>query len=196
MRIATNPIDLLFSGYRRQVLALLLMRPEQPLHVREISRLSRVPAGSLHRELRALADAELLLRETVGNQVHYRANRASPIFPELAGIFRKTVGLVDVLREALTPIATRIEVAFVFGSIAKGAETAASDVDLFMIGKATFTEVVMLLAPLRERLGRDVNPVVMTRKDFVAQRKAKERFIERMMSEPKLFVIGAPSDLG
>ena len=194
--MATNPVVLLFSAYRRQVLGLLLLRPEDSLHVREISRLTGVPAGSLHRELRALTDAGLLLREPAGNQVRYRANRASPLFPELAGIFRKTAGLVDVLREALTPLAAQIEAAFVFGSVAKGTEAAASDVDLFVLGSVKFAEVVGTLAPLRERLGRELNPVVMTRAEFTAQHAKRDRFLERVLREPKLFVIGLADDLG
>jgi len=192
----TNPLALLFSAYRRQVLGLLLLRPEDSLHVRELSRLTGVPAGSLHRELRALTEAGLLLREPAGNQVRYRANRTCPIFPQLAEIFRKTTGLVDLLRDALAPLADRIEAAFVFGSIADGSEMGTSDVDLFVLGKATFAEVVAALAPLRERLGREVNPVVMRRAEFAAQRAKKDRFLKRVMAEPKLFVIGSADDLG
>ncbi len=191
-----NPLDLLFSAYRRQVLALLLLRPDESLHVREISRLTGVPVGSLHRELRALTEAGFLLREPMGNQVRYRANRACPIYPELAEIFRKTAGLADLLREALASLADRITVAFVFGSIAQGTERATSDVDVFVIGEVSFAEVVAVLSPLRERLGREVNPVVMSRKEFAAQRAAKDRFVERVLGEPKLFVIGTTDDLG
>lgn len=189
-------IDLLFSSYRRQVLGLLLLRPEDGLHVREISRLTGVPAGSLHRELRSLTEAGLLLREPKGNQVYYRANRACPIYLELAEIFRKTAGLADLLREALAPLAGRIMAAFVFGSLAQGTERAASDVDVFVIGEVGFAEVVGALSSLRERLGREVNPVVMSREEFAAQRARKERFIERVMGEPKLFLIGTVDDLG
>lgn len=192
----TNPVDLLFGAYRRQVLGLLLLRPEDSLHVREISRLTGVPAGSLHRELRALTDAGLLLREPAGNQVRYRANRASPIYPELAELFRKTAGLVDLLRDALSPLAHRIKAAFVFGSMAQGAETATSDVDLFVIGKVKFADVVGALLPLRRRLGREINPVVMSEADFAAQRKRKDRFLKTVQGEAKLFVIGAADDLG
>lgn len=193
----TDPTELMFSAYRRKALVLLLLRPDnEPLHVREISRLTGVPAGSLHRELRALTDAGLLLREPVGNQVRYRANRASPIFPELAGIFRKTSGLVDVLREALAPVAARITAAFVFGSVAQGSETVSSDIDLFVIGAPKFAEIVGFVALMRERLGREVNSVVMTRAEFKTQRVAKDRFVARLLSEPKLFVIGVPDDLG
>lgn len=194
--MATNPVELLFNAYRRQVLALLLLRPEESLYVRELSRLTGVPAGSLHRELRALTQAGLLLREPAGNQVRYRANRSCPIYPELAGIFRKTAGLVDLLRDALAPLGDRVELAFVFGSVAQGTETTSSDVDLFVLGKAKFAEVVALVAPLRERLGREVNPVAMSRKEFDAQRARGDRFAQRVMAEPKLFVIGDDHDLG
>ena len=99
--MSTNPINLLFTAYHRQVLGLLLPRPEESLHVREISRLTGVPAGSLHRELRTLAEAGLLLREPAGNQVHYRANRAAPLYPELTAIFRKAAAAPDKSRKPL-----------------------------------------------------------------------------------------------
>lgn len=98
--MGANPIELLFTAYRRQVLGLLLLRPDDCLHVREISRLTGVPAGSLHRELRTLTEAGLLLREPAGNQVRYRANRAAPLYPELAGIFRKAAAALAKSRQS------------------------------------------------------------------------------------------------
>src|SRR5690606_2739344 len=99
------------GDYRRRVLALLLLHPEEGFYLREIERLTGVPAGSLHRELRALADAGLLVRSASGNQVRYQVDRACPIYEELAGIFRKTAGLVDVLREALAPLGAAVRLA-------------------------------------------------------------------------------------
>lgn len=191
-----NPVELLFTAYRRQVLGLLLLRPNDSLHVREIARLTGVPAGSLHRELRILTEAGFLLREPVGNQVHYRANRTAPLYPELAEIFRKTTGLVDLLRDALTPLATKIRIAFVFGSVAQGKERSSSDVDVFVIGRVSFAAVVGVLSPLRERLGREVNPVVMTAVEFTNLSAGKDRFVARVLKEPRLFVIGTSDDLG
>src|SRR5690606_11717738 len=108
------------GAYRRQILGLLLLRPDETFYVREIARLTGVPAGSLHRELKLLNEAGLLLRATAGNQVRYQANRDCPIHEELAGIFRKTAGLADVLRELLGPLQAPISVALVFGSVAQG----------------------------------------------------------------------------
>jgi predicted nucleotidyltransferase len=192
----TNPVDLLFTAYRRQVLGLLLLRPDDSLHVREISRLTGVPAGSLHRELRTLADAGMLLREPAGNQVRYRANRANPLYPELAEIFRKTIGLADLLRDALSPLSRKIKVAFVFGSIPQGTQHSSSDVDVFVIGSVTLRDVVLALTHLRERLGREVNPVAMSVSEFSSQYRERDRFVTRVMKEPKLFVIGNADDLG
>jgi predicted nucleotidyltransferase len=192
----TNPVDLLFTAYRRQVLGLLLLRPEDSLHVREISRLTGVPAGSLHRELRILADAEMLLREPAGNQVRYRANRANPLYPELAEIFRKTVGLVDLLRDALSPLSREIKAAFVFASVPQGTQRSSSDIDLFVIGSATLADVVLALAHLRDRLGREVNPVTMPVSEFGSHYRERDRFVTRVMKEPKLFVIGTADVLG
>jgi predicted nucleotidyltransferase len=188
--------ETLFSDYRRRVLALLLLRPEENFHVREISRLTGVPVGSLHRELKLLADAGLLARHAVGNQVRYQSNRDCPIFNELAGIFRKTNGLADIIRMALLPLSNNVKAAFVFGSVAKGEERAASDVDVCVVGSASFTEVVMALADMRLQLGREINPVIMSHEQFIAKLNAGEQFVSRIMSEPKLFLIGNEHDLG
>lgn len=191
-----RPIDLLLSDYRRRILGLLLLRTGERFHVREIARLTGIPAGSLHRELKALASGEFLLREERGNQVQYGANTGSPIYSELAAIFRKTMGLADVLREALEALGSAVRVAFVFGSVARGEERGTSDVDLMVIGKASFQRVVGALLPLRARLGREVNPVVMTVASFSAKRSERDRFVTRVLREPKVFVIGAEDDLG
>lgn len=189
-------VETLFSDYRRRVLALLLLRPDEHFHVREISRLTAVPAGSLHRELKLLADAGLLARHAAGNQVRYQTNRDCPIYNELAGIFRKTSGLADVIRLALLPLADRVTAAFVFGSVAKGEERAASDVDVCVVGSASFTDVVMALADMRQKLGREINPVVMSQEKFLSGLNAGEQFVTRIMNEPKLFLIGDEHDLG
>ena len=167
---------------------LALQVPIVSLTARE--RITGIPAGSLHRELKALFEAGLLSQSRQGNQVRYRANQSSPIYEELAGIFRKTSRLVDVLREALRPLADRIAVAFVFGSMATGAQHAGSDVDIFILGRVSLLDVVKALAQAQERLAREMNPVVMSRKKFLEAQKANERFVRRILDEPKLFVVG------
>jgi predicted nucleotidyltransferase len=190
MPAPTEPIDLMFSGYRRKVLAVLLLRPDEDFHVRELERLTGVPAGSLHRELKALSGAGLLTRAQRGNQVRYQANRSAPIYEELAGIFRKTSGLVDVLRESLQGLNDRIDAAFVFGSMASGEQRVGSDVDFLVIGTVSLLDVVKALGQAQERLGREMNPVVMSRKKFLEAKQSGDRFVQRLMREPKLFVIG------
>ena len=190
-----KPIHLLLGAYRTEVLGLLLLRPEESFYVREVARLTNLPAGSLHRELKVLEKAGLLLREEVGNQVRYRANRGNPIFPELAAIFAKTTGLADLLRDALKPLARKIELAFVFGSIAHGTERASSDVDVFVVGTATLGEVVEVLSPLSPRLGREINPVAMTREKAARSLQAEETFMKQVAGEPKIFLIGSENDL-
>lgn len=113
-------LEVLFGAYRRQILALLLMRSDETFYMREIAQLTGVPTGSLHRELRLLTDAGLLVRTATGNQVRYQVVRECSIYEELAGIFRKAAALADVLRELLAPLAGKTALAFVFGSIAHG----------------------------------------------------------------------------
>lgn len=185
-----QPIDFLFSPYRRQVLALLLLRPDERFHVRELERLTGISAGSLHRELKAMSEAGLLIREQQGNQVLYQADRSCSIFEELASIFRKTVGLGSELTTALEPISDGIDVAFVFGSMASGKQHAKSDLDICVLGEVELLDVVKATGSVQERLRREINPVVMSAKQFASDLAHHERFAERLAAEPKIFVVG------
>lgn len=184
----------LLGHTRAAVLGTLLLHPETSLHVRELARLTGASAGSLHRELRALAELGLLLRQEVGHQVHYRANEASPVFAELAGLLRKTSGLADVLREALLPLQRKVSLAFVYGSVAAGTERPGSDVDLMVLGTAGFAELVRALAPAQEALRREVNPTVMKPKDFAAKVAAEDGFARSVVRGPRIWLVGGEDD--
>lgn len=188
-----DPAKLLFGADHRRLLGLLFMRPDESFHVREIARLAGVDAGNAHRVLRGFEQAGLVRATRSGNQRRYQANPQSPIFGELQGIVRKTFGLAGVLREALAPLAPRIQQAFVFGSVARGEAGARSDVDLMVVGDVTFGEVVETVYPLHERLGREVNPVVMTPKEFRARAK-EPGFIGRVLSGERIVLFGAGDD--
>jgi predicted nucleotidyltransferase len=183
-------VETLFGAYRRRILGLLLLRSDETFYVREIARITGVPAGSLHRELKLLKDTGLLIRTTQGNQVRYQANRDCPIHDELAGIFRKTAGLADVLRELLAPLQSSIVLALIFGSVAQGKERANSDVDLLVVGSVPFADVVEACHAGTARLRREVNPVVMTRAAFDAKRMRGDRFVSRIVKEPKIVLMG------
>lgn len=185
---------LLFPEYRRRVLGLLLLRPEEALHGREIARRTGLPAGTITRELGKLAAAGLLKREKRGNQQIYSADTAAPIYSELASILRKTSGLADVLVQALAPVAQKLRVAFVFGSVAQGRETAGSDIDVMLIGDLGLRRAVELLHPTQALLGRDVNPRVLAADEFVAK-LPNEPFLAEVLAKPKLFLIGNAHDL-
>jgi len=187
-------VDVLFGAYRRQILGLLLLRPDESFYVREIARLTGVPAGSLHRELKLLTDAGLLRRTPAGNQVRYQVDRDCPIQEELAGILRKTTGLADVLREALAPLAAKIRVALIFGSVAQAREQATSDIDVLVVGSASFAAVVGAFNGAAQRLKREVNPVLMTKAVLAAKLAARDRFATRVAREPKIFLLGDASE--
>jgi len=177
-----------------KLLALLLLRPDEALHGREIARRTGLAAGTIMRELSKLAEVGLLKREKRGNQQVYSANTGGPIFAELASILRKTSGVVDVLAQALAPAASQLQVAFVFGSVAQGRETAGSDVDVMLIGDLGFRQVVELLHPTQAVLGREVNPKVFATGEFAAKLLV-EPFLADVLAKPKLFLIGNAHDL-
>lgn len=188
--------DLLFPlQYRGKALALLLLQPQRRLHVREIARLTNTVAGTMNKELNRLHHAGLLEMHRSGNQLQYCANTQHPVYPELSALLRKTIGLTDVLTLALAPAADRIDLAFVFGSVAQASDTAGSDVDVMVIGELTFGESVNLLFDAQSTLQRDINAKVFSRQEWAAKMTQKSSFLGDVLSKPKLFLIGTQHDL-
>jgi len=185
----------LFPGYRRRVLALLFLRPDEWLHGRDIARRTALPAGSVMRELKLLTEVGLLEREARGNQVLHRANRASPIFDEIASILRKTAGMADEIARVLSPLADKISVAFIFGSMAAGTQTQGSDIDVLVIGNADFGSVIDALHPAQQMLGREINPKVFSPREWSAKANAKSPFTTDVLRKPKIFLVGDEDDL-
>lgn len=189
-------LDLLFGTYRQRALSQLLLHPDSSYHVRELARLTGTTPGTLHKELSRLAEAGLLLREKQGNQVRYQANRACPVFPELAGLLRKTSGLVGVVADALRSLEPTPALALVFGSLARGEENPNSDVDLLLVGDCGFAAVAKALHPAQELLQREINPVLYSPAEFSRRCAEADSFVSNIRANPKLFVIGTESDLG
>ena len=188
--------DLLFPNqYRRKVLALLLMNPQKWLHLRELARLTGASPGTLKKELDALVQVGLLKLQKVGNQTQFTANTEHPVYSDLSGVISKTTGLRDVLAAALEPLTTLIEVAFVFGSVAKTTEGAQSDVDVLVIGEATFGQVVTAVYDAQLTLAREINPKVMSRAEWSEKKKAQNVFVQELMSKSKIFIVGSENDL-
>ena len=183
--------DALFTPVRQRVLALLFGHPQRRYQSSELIRLANSGTGAVHRILTRLAAADLVLVEKVGNQKHYQANTDSPIFEELAGLVRKTVGLAGPLRNALDPLKKRIAAAFVYGSIAKGTERAGSDIDLMVIADdIDYAELFAVLPGVEATLARTVNPNLMTGSEWRRKRGEPDSFATRVASQPTLFVIG------
>lgn len=186
----------LFGKGRRKVLGVLFSRPEQPMYLREIIAAVGGGQGQVQRELEQFHRAGLVLREKRANLVYYRPNPDAPIYDELKAIAFKTFGVADVLRDLLKPLAKRIAVAFIYGSVARQEDTARSDVDVMVVGDVKFSDVVLALSRAQERLRREINPSVYSKAELRAKLKEKGGFLDRVMAGTKLFLIGNDDDLG
>jgi predicted nucleotidyltransferase len=187
----TSVADALFSKVRQRVLAVLFGAPDRSFYTNEVIGLAQSGAGAVQRELADLAAAGLLSVRKQGNQKHFQANSASPVFAELRSLVLKTSGLADVLRTALLPIAPQIALAFVFGSMAKQQDTAASDVDLLVVSDTLgYGDVFGALEAASQTLGRTINPALYSAADFQARQLGDNAFINRVMQQPKIWLIG------
>lgn len=188
--------DSLFTVTQQRVLGLLYSQPDRTFYTKEILRLTGMGVATIKRELDRMVAAGVLTMQPRGNQHHYQANPACPVYHELLSITRKTFGIVDVLKLALEPLAGQINRAFVFGSIASGKDSSNSDIDLMIIGDANFADTVSALYPAQEKLGREINPKIYNSEEWIQCLKKKEPFITEVLSTPRMDVIGGGDESG
>ena len=186
--------DLLFGQTRGQILALLLGAPDESFFTRQIARQIETSVGTVQRELTRLADAGLIVRSALGSQVFYRANRDHPIFPELRALLAKTMGAFELLKKALAPLSARISFAFVYGSVARGQDNAASDIDLMVVGDVSLDDILDAVSPLEKQLRRPVNPTIYSLKDLKKRFRSGNHFLRSLKNASKVFLIGAEDD--
>ena len=186
----------LFGKTRRALLSILYANPGEAYYLRRLAREAGTGVGAVQRELERLTTAGIVQREVRDRQVYFRANAECPVYADLRSLIIKTAGLGDVLRAALAPLAPRLRAAFVYGSVARGDENRASDVDLMLVGDLTFAQAVRALRPAQAKLGREVNPSVHSPREFSAKLAAGNQFLKSVMKGQRLFVVGSDHDLG
>lgn len=188
--------DALFTGTQQRVLGLLFGQPERSFYATEVIALAGTGSGAAQRELARLTQSGLVTLRPVGNQKHYQANPGSPLYAELCGIARKTVGLAEPLRQALQPMARQIRAAFVFGSVSKRQDTAASDIDVLVLSDTlSYADAFAAFEAASTRLGRKVNPTILSRKELRKRIKDGNAFVKRVLAQPKVWLIGGEDDL-
>lgn len=192
----TSIADALFSRTQQRVLAILYGSPADSFYSNQIIRLAGIGTGAVQRELAKLTAAGLVSVTARGNQKHYQANRASPVYDELRALVLKTFGLRDVLRQALAPVIEQIKFAFVFGSVAKREDSAASDIDLMVISDSlSYAELFSTLEEATTTLQRPVSPTLYTSGELAKRIAGGNSFIIRVLEQPKLWILGTESDI-
>lgn len=185
----------LFSDSQSRVFRWLFGQPDRSYHLSELRRLTGLGSASLQRELNRLAGAGLVRTERVGNLRRFQANPQSPVYGELVGLTCKTLGVEAVLRDALLPLVPDLKAAWVYGSVAKQTDTAQSDIDVMLVGENLLLgRVLELLVPLEAQLGRKINPTCYAPADFERRRAEPDSFVNRVLAQPMLPLIGDASE--
>jgi len=197
MRTASEPLgDLIFGQTRGRILARIFGHPDEKFYVRQIARDSGTSVGTVQRELETLFQTGLIVRSMSGRQVYYQANRNHPVFAEIRSLVAKTVGIFQILRSALTPFADRVSLAFLYGSVARRAEGAESDVDLMVVGDVTLDEILAEMAPAERMIGRTINPTVYSTKELKEKLQSGNHFLRSVMRGEKVILIGDEGEFG
>jgi len=187
--------SLITSRARLAVLKLLLLNAGQRFYLREIAERTSLPVRAVQLEVARLEASGLLESEAEGRRKYYRANRQAPIFPDLRAFLVKTIGLGDLLKEHVQQVSGEITVAFLYGSFARGEDKANSDIDLMVVGSISGRALSKALAPARESLAREINPMLITEAEFRQKLAQRNHFLLSVLTEPKTFLIGGQHDL-
>ena len=186
--------SVLFTKTQQRLLAVLYGKPDTSFYLNEIARLAGVGKGAVVREIKKMTDAGLLTTHQQGNQQHYQANPDNPVFEELKAITRKTFGVQGVIKEALAPVLSQCNTAFIYGSVAKGQEHAGSDIDVLLVGHdLSYADIMERLEPAEQQLGRVINPTLFTPQEFRQREESQQSFVTRLMEQPKLWLTDKPS---
>jgi predicted nucleotidyltransferase len=196
--MADRVAEALFGKTRRSVLALLFGRPDERFYMRQVARMTGASVAAVQYELARLATAQLVVRAPEGKQVYFRANTESPVFNEIRGLMDKTVGAVAVVQSTLSGLARegRIDIAFIYGSVASGTHGSYSDVDVMIIGDIKLLEIIPALRVAQDRLGREINPTIYPGEELRMRLTDREHFVIQVMDGPKIMLIGSENDLG
>ena len=181
--------SVLFTKTQQRLLALFYGKPDCSFYLNEVARHAGVGKGSVVREIKKMTEAGLLTSRQQGNQQHYQANPNNPIFEELRAITRKTFGVLGVIKAALEPLLAQCELAFIYGSVAKGEEHSASDIDVLLVGyNLSYGDIMEKLEPAEQQLGRTINPSLFSPEEFQQRKDLQQSFITRVMEQPKLWL--------
>ena len=185
--------EILSSRVRSEIFRILFGTDVQEYHLREIQRRAKLAIGTVQQETAKLEELGLIIRQQEGNRTYYKANIAHPLYREIHNLVLKTIGLADILQTSLS--IDTIKIAFIFGSFASGTEKSDSDIDVFIIGDIGLRTVSKVLKEPSLKIGREINPHVMTAKEFVTRKKGKEHFVKNVIDSPKLMIIGTENEL-
>jgi DNA-binding transcriptional ArsR family regulator len=191
----TGFLDAIMPRIRQKLLATTILQPDRSWYLSELASHLAVRPSSLQRELASLSDAVILTKSQDGNRTYYRANTENPLFPDLEGLLRKTIGLADVLRSALFSVAEGVDFAFAFGSFGRGDPSVSSDIDLFVVGKVPLSELASPLRIAEVELQRSINPVVMAQDELISRLANRDHFVAQVLTTQRLFIIGDENDL-
>ena len=187
--------DAVFTDSQAKVYLWIFGQPERSYHLSELRRLTGLGSASLQREINRLVVAGLANSALKGNQRQISANRQSPLFKELSDLTRKVMGAAALLTEALLPIERKIEIAFLYGSVAKQSDNAESDIDIMIVGSdLTLGEVLEQLLPVEEMLCRKVNPTCYTVGEFKKRLSDTGSFVNNVLSQPIIQLFGNMDD--
>ena len=189
--VRTGIAGALFTTTQQRLLSLLFGQPSRSFLVSELITLTGSGSGAVQRELKRLVSSGLITATRVGRQKHHRANPDSPVFRELRGLVRKTVGLAEPIREALGPLVDRIKLALIYGSVAEGVDGADSDIDLLVVGDEVMLEdLYSVLSPVEAALDRQVSPTLYTEQEFAERKFAGSTFLKRVLAGETLLLVG------
>lgn len=190
-----NPIDSLLSSSKQAILGAAYGNPEKWWYLSELAENAGKTPSSLQRELSIFATNGILKTMRDGGRIYYRANVDSALFSAIKALTEVALGITSSIESALEDLTLKIDIAFIYGSVAKNEDSVNSDIDIMFIGNITLSELVKVFKPLERKFGREINARCYSKKEFSVKLSTGNHFLKTILSEPKIFLVGNEDDL-
>jgi predicted nucleotidyltransferase len=177
------------SKTRVALLSKFMINPDKQFYIRELSRVLDMPYGMLYREVRNLVSLGILVEEKKGKVTLVSVNKSLPYFAELKGMILKTVGLGDLIRDALSGL-KGIRYALIYGSFAGGEQTETSDIDLLVVGELNEENLLKAMSQVEKEVGREINYILWSEEEFSKRVRSRHHLLADIVRKPVVMLVG------
>jgi predicted nucleotidyltransferase len=170
-----NLIDIIASDGCIEILEPFLYKPRIEMYQSEVIKKTGIPKTRAIRLLKLLTNHEILTETVSAGTNFYSTSLENPVVKQL-----KILIIVSKLFDLTRGYSDKDIEVYLFGSAAKGEDTASSDIDLLIISDTDKKTIYDLIDHIKNNVDRVVNPVVYKSIEYASLYNKDKAFYEQI----------------